>query len=484
MEKNNYNYIIFPSMKQLIAISILFFFNVSLKAQVTFEKTIDTLTSNSAMCVQPTFDGGYIYCGGSYLNGNDAMVVKLDSLGSIEWIKNYGGFGGDCGTYIEQTPDSGFVLNGDYNFGLNGENWVLKLDKYGDTLWTRKYSFGNGGTKIESANSMSISNGNVIGTVGYWTPIPFNFTYSYIITYLTAGIFLNSRLYNFSNFGSVFNSINIGHNNTFIMSGNFSTNSNTVNALLVKTDLYGDTLWCKKYYSNTTSFGKAVCKTNDGGYIIGGAKVNASNGRYNMYVIKTDSIGDTLWTKFIFNPREEIITSIIQSSRNTYVLISSTIDSLNISYNIKLVELDINGNILWSRIYGSGSTDNGNFIREVKDGYIIAGETYNGPAAYIIKTDTSGNVNSTTSLNETNKNTIDFSIYPNPTNGILHIDNYNNKFIIKNIEIYNSFGQLLVNTNSAESEINMNEFEDGLYHLVIYSDKGISKRNFVLSKHY
>jgi hypothetical protein len=473
-------------MKQLITISILFFFSIYSKAQITFEKVIDTLTSNSALCVQPTFDGGYIYCGGNYLNGNDAMVVKLDSLGNVEWVKNHGSSNGEVGTYIEQTPDSGFVLNGDYNFGLNGENWVLKLDKYGDTLWTRKYSFGNGGTKIESANSMSISNGNVIGTVGYWSPIPFNFTYSYIITYLTAGLFLNSRIYNFSNFGSVFNSVNIGHNNTFIMSGNLSINSNTVNALLVNTDLYGDTLWCKKYYSNTSSFGSTVCKTNDGGYIIGGAKFNASNGRYNMYVIKTDSIGDTLWTRNFISSESEIINSIIQTTRNTYSLVAHTLNSVFGAYDIKLMELDINGNEIWSKFYGTTFNDNSYYLKEVKDGFIMAGETStaNGPAAYIIKTDTLGNVNSTTSLNESTKNTIDFSIYPNPTNGILHINNYNNIFSIKNIEIYNSFGQLLVNTNSAESQINMNEFEDGLYHLVVYSDKGISKKNFVLSKHY
>jgi hypothetical protein len=175
-----------------------------LKAQITFEKVIDTLTSNSALCIQPTFDGGYIYCGGNYLNSNDAMVVKLDSLGNIDWIKTYGGQNGDFGSFIEQTSDSGYILNGNYNFGLNAENWVLKLDKNGDTLWTRKYSFGNGGTKTETPNSMSVVNNTVIGTVGYWTPIPFNFTYSYIITYLTNGFFLNSKLYNFSNFGSAF----------------------------------------------------------------------------------------------------------------------------------------------------------------------------------------------------------------------------------------------------------------------------------------
>jgi hypothetical protein len=472
-------------MKQLITISILFFFNISLKAQITFEKVIDTLTSNSAICVQPTFDGGYIYCGGNYLNGNDAMVVKLDSLGNIDWIKTYGGQNGDFGSFIEQTSDSGYILNGNYNFGLNAENWVLKLDKNGDTLWTRKYSFGNGGTKTETPNSMSVVNNTVIGTVGYWTPIPFNFTYSYIITYLTNGFFLNSKLYNFSNFGSAFNGINNGHNSTFIMTGNFSTNSNTTNAILVNTDLYGDTLWSKKYYSSTTSFGKAVCKTNDGGYIVGGAKLNSSNGRYNMYVIKTDSIGDTLWTRNFISSESEFINSIIQTTRNTYSVVGQTLNSVFGAYDIKLMELDINGNEIWSKSYGTAFNDNSYYLKEVKDGYIMAGETStaNGPAAYIIKTDTLGNVNTSTSLSETNKNSVDFSIYPNPTNGVLHIDNYNNNFSNKNIEIYNSFGQLILHINSSVIEINMSEFEEGLYHLVIYSDKGISKKNFVLSKH-
>ena len=84
-------------------------------AQNTFEKVIDTLGCVVANCIQETFDGGYVFCGMSSNNGNDAMVVKLDSIGTIEWAKTYFGAGQEAAIYLEQTPDSGYIVNAVYN---------------------------------------------------------------------------------------------------------------------------------------------------------------------------------------------------------------------------------------------------------------------------------------------------------------------------------------------------------------------------------
>ncbi|MCC7513366.1 MAG: hypothetical protein IT212_01565, partial [Bacteroidia bacterium] len=101
-----------------IILIIVLLSSLKAKAQNTFEKIIDTLGSAGAYSIQETFDGGYVFCGGSIYNGNDVCIVKLDSAGTIEWAKIYSGPSMEGANYIEQTPDSGYMVNAVYDIGV------------------------------------------------------------------------------------------------------------------------------------------------------------------------------------------------------------------------------------------------------------------------------------------------------------------------------------------------------------------------------
>jgi Secretion system C-terminal sorting domain len=111
--------------------------------------------------VQPTADGGALTIGttasadgdvvslnhGSY----DIWIVKLDSSGSIQWEKCYGGSAGDDGNSISLTSDGGFLAsghssssNGDLtsNYGAD-DIWLIKADSVGNIQWQK--SFGGSG---------------------------------------------------------------------------------------------------------------------------------------------------------------------------------------------------------------------------------------------------------------------------------------------------------------------------------------------------
>jgi hypothetical protein len=92
-----------------------------------------------------TSDGGFIMVGtsgssdgdvgGNYGSG-DYWVVKIDSIGNIEWEKNFGGSAVDFGYAINQTNDNGFIISGlasstDIDITNNigaGDFWLVKLD--------------------------------------------------------------------------------------------------------------------------------------------------------------------------------------------------------------------------------------------------------------------------------------------------------------------------------------------------------------------
>ncbi len=101
--------------------------------------------SDDAYSIQQTPDGGYIMAGYTFSNDGDVSsnhgqcdywIIKLNSLGNLEWQKCYGGSGFDVERSIQQTTDGGYIVAG-YTYSIDGDvsgnhggkdYWIVKLD--------------------------------------------------------------------------------------------------------------------------------------------------------------------------------------------------------------------------------------------------------------------------------------------------------------------------------------------------------------------
>ncbi|MDN3607200.1 T9SS type A sorting domain-containing protein [Kaistella yonginensis] len=82
----------------------------------------------------------------------DYWIVKLDKNANVEWQKTYGGSADDYPKTIVFT-DKGYLIGGESRSNSSGnkrENieegsdlWLISLDKNGNELWQKSYSFGN-----------------------------------------------------------------------------------------------------------------------------------------------------------------------------------------------------------------------------------------------------------------------------------------------------------------------------------------------------
>ncbi len=166
---------------------------------------------------------------------------------------------------------------------------------------------------------------------------------------------------------------------------------------LVKTNVNGDTLWTKTYGGTNNEYGSSVQQTNDRGYIITGSTKSFGTGDRDIYLLKTDSAGNVLWTKTFNATGEDIGSFAQQTSDGGYVIAGSSQSSSLTNYDVDLIKTDANGDTLWTRTFSGSGYEDGNFVQQTNDGgYIITGTTASFGAGgydfYIIKTNASGNI--------------------------------------------------------------------------------------------
>lgn len=82
-----------------------------------------------------------------------------------------------------------------------------------------------------------------------------------------------------------------------IVGSSYSASGVAPDIFLVKTNSNGDSVWTKTYGGADIDEANCVHQTFDGGYIICGSTFSFGVGNSDVYLIRTDSVGDTLWTK-------------------------------------------------------------------------------------------------------------------------------------------------------------------------------------------
>src|ERR1041385_1541888 len=95
-------------------------------------------------------------------------------------------------------------------------------------------------------------------------------------------------------------------------------------AVLALTVAYSQTTFQKTYGGTNEDVGSFVQQTTDGGFIIAGSTVNFGAGWHDVYLIKTDANGDTLWTKTYGGSYDDYANSVQQTTDGGYIVAGFT----------------------------------------------------------------------------------------------------------------------------------------------------------------
>jgi len=343
--------------------------------------------------VHQTDDGGYIVFGSRTLFGAArAWLLKTDALGDTLWTKSYNPGGGSG---IQITSDGGYIITGRASLGGVTYLRLFKMDANGDTAWTRIYDEDwllYSGVWVEETDD-----GGYIVAGKAQSPID-------IVWFLKTnadGDLLWYRMYtNLWRCSCVRQTSDGGY---IFLAGTHSTSTTPAAIWLLKTDSQGDSVWARTYCGEEAwGYPRSVEQTPDGGYVLVGVTGSADSG--DVWLLKTDSQGDTLWTRTIGGAGIEWGEYGEMTSDGGYVITGSTSSFGAGKSDLWLIKTDENGNTLWTVTYGGASWDHGYYVRQTSDGgYIITGVTRSfgagGDDLWLIKTEADGDTLAVTEKN-------------------------------------------------------------------------------------
>lgn len=154
------------------------------------------------------------------------------------------------------------------------------------------------------------------------------------------------------------------------------SSGNSMDAALIKIDSIGNQVWFKSYGGQGDEDIHFLAITSDSGFIITGHTNSYGAGGEDVFVIKTDEYGDTLWTKTFGGAADDASYGIIQTSDGNFAVIGKTKSSGNGGEDIYFLKIDPDGNLLIQKTYGGTVDDFARSVDNTSDqGFIIAGTT-------------------------------------------------------------------------------------------------------------
>jgi hypothetical protein len=321
----------------------------------------------------------------------NASAMYPDTL----WTRTLGGIGMDGGYSVQQTTDGGYIIAGETtSSGAGGwDVYLIKTDAIGEMVWTKTY----GGRGTEAGLSVQeMSEGGYI-VVGQTTSFGAGSWDVYLLKTNAAGDTAWARTYGDTAEDRGYSVRQTTDGGYVIAGATASFGAGGWDVYLIKTDAVGDTVWTRTYGGTGQDYGGSIQQTTDGGFIIAGQTTSFGAGSGDMYLIKTDASGDSIWTRTYGGAGWEMAGSVQQTTDGGYI-ISGYTDTFGAGLSdAYLVKTDAGGDTVWTRTYGGTGEEVCYSVQQTADGgYITAGVTTSFGAGlsdvYLIRADTSGDM--------------------------------------------------------------------------------------------
>jgi hypothetical protein len=339
----------------------------------TFETTWPGLNGTAAVCGA---HGGYLVAG---FGDGYGHIINVSPKGDTNWTANPAGSSIRHFFDIENVPGGGYIISGS---GTGAS--IVRVTESGDSIWTRTF----GGTAGSGTYSLAAVPGGYVmvgRTDGQLEDVC-------VIKVTAEGDSLWSSVVGWADI-DVARGVSATNDGGFVVTGEtVSIGAGEKDILLIKYSSDGDTAWTNTIGGSESEVGYDVVETHDSGFVVVGWCESSSGAATHIYVVRTDSAGDTLWTRTFGAVGLNYATSVALASDGGYLVTGQLTASSEQAF---LMNIDDSGNLAWFESYGGNMVESGQSVIATPDGGCLlvgSSSSFGSNNIYVVKTDADGKV--------------------------------------------------------------------------------------------
>ncbi|HTW92362.1 MAG TPA: T9SS type A sorting domain-containing protein [bacterium] len=453
------------------------------QATVTFHRQWHWYTQDAGRSVAQLTDSGYVISGGLQESTSifGVVLARTDYRGdttSVKRILNLDANGGlSC-----RLSDGGYALLAESGAKI----LVRKYNASGDSVWEYRSAWGG----QLSAFTPTFDGGCLVAG-----RIPDSSPYNMGAIKLSAdGNQQWARHYHEPTmsmswaFGAAQTS-----DSGYILCGE-ATNYSTTDVRLVRLKPGGDTVWTRLYNGPVGPMLNDVREMADSGFLAVGYMFDTLTGNRALYMLRTNSRGDTVWTRHVADTFAARQATAMCATRDGGFAIAGQIGWTD-STRAWLVKTNAQGDTVWTSVLPGSGDEVGVDVEQTADGgYVVAGtcDSAGTPdSLLLIKTDSLGHV--TSGIAEGSRPSPDhiaFRVAPSPAGGIARIEYSLPGGASATLKMYDALGRQVFSSSALPSAVSdshassfvlrTSSFSPGVYLLRLESSRGSAERKLVI----
>lgn len=384
-------------MKKFLLTVILFSITMAASSQVTWQKLISQNSTDVMRSVVVTTSGNYVVAG--YTSNFEATdtnmyVVKFNVSGDTIWTKNFGSNKKDLLYKVRETSDLGLIVCG-YSNSYNGtgsdDAYFAKLDSNGNMLWNKVY----GTTGKDRAQDIIQTSDGGYAMVGYTSSPGAQYFDAFFVKTNASGDTVFTKIYGGAQYDDA-NSVKQTSDGGYLMVGQtYSYGAGDGDVWIVKLNSTGDTLWTKTVNNSSVENAEYIAAVTDSTFIIAGGITSGMFGGNDGMLIKIDNVGNILWQKFYGGSAPDDFHTVEVTNDGGFIATGTSTSGGPADPNLWLVRMNATGDTLWQKFFGGYNHDHGYSGKQTPDGgFILCGHTgsfgFNYEEGIVIKTGSNG----------------------------------------------------------------------------------------------
>ena len=322
------------------------------------------------------------------------LISTLQSYAqySLDWAQIYGGDAQDEAFCITENSKGDLIIAG-YTKKEEKHLWVISVNEYGKPVWGKTYR----AKPISEARSVVITKDSNIVVSGFSVREFLNQRQLWVLKLSKEGKLIWDKNIGGAGDESAFGMVET-YDEGLAIAGVSSTNDDYQDdAWIIKLDSAGNKLWERVYGGSKKDYAYDIAETSDHGLVFCGYQSKRSKAYSSFWVAKVDSEGNDIWDYIVEFNEWNVASSIIEGLDGFIYIAGYSRTGSVIDYDIAIVKMDQDGNVIWKKTISWGKWDQATSISTTYDnGIVIAGFTRSGKEMssdfVVTKIDENGNV--------------------------------------------------------------------------------------------